>query len=102
MEFSYLKDVVTLRLNSEKCTGCEMCIQVCVHGVLEMNNGTVRIVEKDACMECGACATNCPADAVTVNSGVGCAWAVFTDWFRRGPTAGSGQQAACRGTVSDR
>lgn len=30
----YIKDVVTLNLYKEKCTGCGMCILVCPHAVL--------------------------------------------------------------------
>jgi len=29
-------------------------------------------------MECGACALNCPAQAIEVKSGVGCAWAMIS------------------------
>jgi NAD-dependent dihydropyrimidine dehydrogenase PreA subunit len=35
------------------------------------------IVDKDACMECGACAMNCPANAIQVQKGVGCAYAII-------------------------
>jgi ferredoxin len=73
----YLKDVVTLALDQEKCVGCGMCLLVCPHAVLAMENGHARIEDRDACMECGACARNCPAEAVTVKSGVGCAAAVI-------------------------
>lgn len=37
----------------------------------------VVIRNRDACMECGACSRNCPANAISVNSGVGCAAAVI-------------------------
>ena len=73
----YLKDVVTLSLNEEKCAGCGTCTVVCPHNVFSLNNGKVAIVDRDACMECGACATNCPTEAITVQSGVGCAAAVI-------------------------
>ena len=73
----YLKDVVTLELDQGKCVGCGMCILVCPHAVLALNNGTARIQNRDACMECGACKTNCPAEAIKVNAGVGCAAAVI-------------------------
>ncbi len=75
--FVYLKDVVTLSLDSEKCYGCGMCLEVCPHQVLAKENGKVRIEDKDACMECGACAKNCPAEALQVSVGVGCAAAVI-------------------------
>jgi ferredoxin len=73
----YLKDVVTLALDQEKCIGCGMCIVVCPQAVLGMNNGYAQIENHDACMECGACANNCPTEAVTVQAGVGCATAVI-------------------------
>jgi len=42
-----------------------------------MNNGYAWIENRDACMECGACARNCPTEALTVKAGVGCAAAVI-------------------------
>jgi len=72
----YLRNVVTLRLDSDKCTGCGLCEIVCPHPVFEMNEKAV-IVDKDACMECGACALNCPPGAIEVKSGVGCATAII-------------------------
>lgn len=73
----YLKDVVTLDLDPEKCTGCGMCLIVCPHRVFRMYNGCAEITNRDACMECGACARNCPSEAVSVQTGVGCAAAVI-------------------------
>lgn len=69
----YLKDVVTLKLDIDKCTGCGMCTVVCPHAVFGREGNKVVIVDRDACMECGACSQNCPADAIEVRSGVGCA-----------------------------
>lgn len=79
----YLKDVVTLQLNDNNCTGCGMCMVVCPHAVFNMNNGRVRIENRDACMECGACVMNCPAEALTVQAGVGCAAAVINSALGR-------------------
>jgi len=73
----YLKDVVTLKLDQEKCTGCGMCLEVCPHAVFKMNTRHVEIENRDACMECGACSRNCPFEAITVRSGVGCAAAMI-------------------------
>lgn len=79
----YLKDVVTLALDNEKCIGCGMCLVVCPHAVLAKNNGKVSITNRDACMECGACATNCPVEAISVQAGVGCAAAVINSALGR-------------------
>ena len=77
VDFMYLKDVVTLEIDRDKCVGCGMCLIVCPHAVLSMNNGHAMIKNRDACMECGACQKNCPTDALKVESGVGCAWAII-------------------------
>lgn len=74
---SYLKDVVTLKLDQEKCTGCGMCLEVCPHEVFKMNTRHAEIQNRDACMECGACSRNCPFEAISVRAGVGCAAAMI-------------------------
>jgi len=76
-KLKYLRDVATLQLNAESCTGCGMCITVCPHAVFAVNAGKAAILDRDACIECGACALNCPADAIEVCKGVGCATAVI-------------------------
>ena len=77
MKHLYLKNVVTLELDREKCTGCGMCAEVCPHEVFIIENKKAGISDKDACMECGACAKNCPSAAILVQAGVGCAAAVL-------------------------
>jgi NAD-dependent dihydropyrimidine dehydrogenase PreA subunit len=79
----YLKDVTTLELMEDKCTGCGMCQEVCPHGVMSVKDGLAVIAHRDACMECSACARNCPHGAIFVQSGVGCAQAVINSVLRR-------------------
>ena len=74
----YLKNVVTLTLKEDKCNGCGMCLKVCPHEVFGMSGHKAFIIDKDYCMECGACQGNCPTGAIQVDSGVGCAWAMFS------------------------
>lgn len=81
-ELKYLKNVVTLELHEDRCTGCGMCEIVCPHGVLAVRAGKATITDKDACMECGACALNCEYGAIEVRSGVGCAEAVIIGTVR--------------------
>lgn len=85
MKHKYLKNVVTLKYDGEKCTGCGMCVKVCPHNVFTMKEGKAFLSDRDSCMECGACAMNCPFSAIQVRAGVGCAYAMI-----RGKVSGSG------------
>ncbi len=71
MALVYLKNVVTLSLDTKRCTGCQTCRQVCPHQVFQLQNRRAYIAKKENCMECGACAKNCPVSAIEVRSGVG-------------------------------
>lgn len=86
-QFIYLKDVVTLAFDQEKCVGCGMCTVVCPHEVILLDDGKARIANRDACMECGACAQNCPTEALSVDAGVGCAAAVINSALGRKDSA---------------
>ena len=77
----YLKNVVTLQFDSGRCTGCGRCLEVCPHRVFQRQDGKVAINDRDACMECGACARNCAFGAISVEQGVGCAAAVIIGFF---------------------
>jgi NAD-dependent dihydropyrimidine dehydrogenase PreA subunit len=83
MKLRYLKNVVTLELNVNKCIGCGMCVAVCPHRVFQLNNKKAEIIDRDACMECGACSRNCPVDAISVKTGVGCAAAVIQGFIQK-------------------
>ena len=89
-ELVYLRDVVTLRFDDEKCVGCGMCLTVCPRGVFLAHDDKVRLGDRDHCIECGACALNCPADAIRVQKGVGCAAAVINSMLGR-----SGSDCCC-------
>ena len=69
--------VNTLEFFPALCTGCGACVDVCPHAVFAQKGRTVTLERPAACMECGACQLNCPFDAIQVESGVGCATAMF-------------------------
>lgn len=71
MRHQYLKDIVNLSLNVDKCRGCTMCVIVCPHQVFDIIEGKAYIKYKNRCMECGACSKNCPFNAITIKCGVG-------------------------------
>jgi len=53
MKQKYLKNVTTLKLDTDKCNGCRMCTYVCPHNVFEMKSQKSTIQFRDNCMECG-------------------------------------------------
>ena len=96
MKHKYLKNVTTIRLSQDKCSGCAKCTEVCPHNVLKLEDGKAVIIDKNSCMECGACARNCPAGAISVEAGVGCAFAVIMGWLTgKEPSCGCGAGECC-------
>ena len=96
----YLANVVSLELFPERCTGCGRCLEVCPREVFAENGKTVRIADRDRCIECGACMMNCSHGAIQVTAGVGCAAAVINGLIRGGDPecgcgAGGGSQSSC-------
>jgi len=89
----YLKNISTLQVFPEKCTGCGMCMEVCPHAVFRLVDRRVTIVDKDRCMECGACEKNCDYGAISVKAGVGCATAVI-----KGMINGTDPNCGCDGS----
>jgi NAD-dependent dihydropyrimidine dehydrogenase PreA subunit len=82
MQQKYLKDVVSLNIDKTKCVSCGVCVEVCPHGVIEMEQKRAIIKNKDACMECGACKMNCAFKAIEVKKGVGCAAGIIKGFIR--------------------
>lgn len=80
----YISNVVTLEYSEAQCTGCGRCVEVCPREVFELVERKVRVVNRDQCIECGACAGNCAFDALAVQSGVGCAAAMIDGLLRTG------------------
>jgi NAD-dependent dihydropyrimidine dehydrogenase PreA subunit len=93
----------TLVYDEELCSGCGMCIAVCPHAVFAMNGRVALLVRAEACMECGACQVNCPTDAITVESGVGCAAAMMYAALtgRKEPSCGPETDSSCCSTAND-
>jgi NAD-dependent dihydropyrimidine dehydrogenase PreA subunit len=86
----YLKNVVTLRIETDKCTGCSVCTSVCPRNVLKVIDRKAVIINRDSCIECGACVNNCLFEAISVKAGVGCAAAMINGLIKTGdPSKGS-------------
>jgi NAD-dependent dihydropyrimidine dehydrogenase PreA subunit len=88
--FRYLPDATTLELREALCIGCGRCVEVCPHQVFRITERKAALIDRDACMECGACQRNCPVDAISVDAGVGCATGLINEWLRERNIGGSG------------
>ncbi len=97
MEMRYIRNGESLALDTEKCTGCGECLEVCPHAVFEIVKAKARIRDQGLCMECGACMRNCAAGAIRVRSGVGCAAAVINAKLR-----GNATECGCGGENAEK
>jgi len=61
-----------VKIDQEKCTGCKLCIKICLPQALVVENKKCRMKiaydEGGECMCCAACQAMCPEDAITLIS----------------------------------
>src|SRR6266545_5341756 len=54
-------------INTDRCTGCEACIEVCPTYVLELVAHKSQVVRGESCIECRQCAQACPTTALVMH-----------------------------------
>ncbi len=52
------------KVDLEKCTGCEKCVEACPLEAIKIEND--KAVISDECVECGACIDECPNGALSL------------------------------------
>ncbi len=52
-------------VDSEKCTGCETCVNECPSSAISLENEKAK-VDKDMCVDCQTCVDVCPSEAIMV------------------------------------
>ncbi len=67
------RDLVVYRINKEKCTGCQRCVQVCPTGAITGPRSEVHNLDVSKCIKCRSCYEVCrfeaiAGDAITIES----------------------------------
>ena len=57
-------EIVTIKVDYEKCTGQGECADSCPSSVYEVNKGKAVVVNIDDCIECCTCVDVCPENAI--------------------------------------
>jgi NAD-dependent dihydropyrimidine dehydrogenase PreA subunit len=55
-----------VEVDTDKCTGCEECVNVCPTGVFELQDEKSTVVAEEECLGCESCIEVCEAGAITV------------------------------------
>jgi ferredoxin len=63
-----------------------------------MHGERASLQRPERCMECGACQKNCPVSAISVESGVGCAYAMIYAALTGSKEITCGGEGCCGGT----
>ncbi len=53
-------------VNEPLCTGCNVCVAICLFAAIEKDERGVAQVDDDLCKGCGACSVSCPERAITM------------------------------------
>lgn len=58
--------MVNVTVDSTKCNGDNVCIEVCPVGVFEAKESKSVVTNNDACIVCRACEIQCATQAMTI------------------------------------
>ncbi len=54
------------KVDTDKCTGCGVCVEVCPLEGISLNDD-LAVIDEDTCTECGLCVGECPNGAISLN-----------------------------------
>jgi NAD-dependent dihydropyrimidine dehydrogenase PreA subunit len=54
-------------VNTESCTGCEECVNVCPQGVFQMTDSKSDPYQTGECVFCESCLGVCPSNSIAIN-----------------------------------
>ena len=60
------KELITYRIDPDKCTGCGVCLRSCAHSAITGETKQPHVINADLCQKCGICRSECRFDAIQV------------------------------------
>ncbi|MFV0440807.1 MAG: nitroreductase family protein [Lachnospirales bacterium] len=57
--------ISTIKVDKDKCVGCNLCSTDCPMKIIEVKDNLARILKED-CLKCGHCLSVCPKNAITI------------------------------------
>lgn len=63
-----MAEKITTTIDSEKCTGCGLCLEVCPDQTISMDGNKKAVVTGKHCLDCGHCVAICPVAAIEVGA----------------------------------
>ena len=58
--------MVDVIVDSEKCTGCGTCVDICPMEVFEIRDEKSVPVKQEECVACRVCEVQCPEEAIEI------------------------------------
>jgi NAD-dependent dihydropyrimidine dehydrogenase PreA subunit len=59
------KQIMAVKINKEKCTGCGICVDICPVEAISMEDDKAKI-DTEKCVDCGQCVEQCPNEAISM------------------------------------
>ncbi|HTO63245.1 MAG TPA: ferredoxin family protein [Bradyrhizobium sp.] len=80
-------------IDAERCTSCDICVNVCPTNVFDKTAGVPVIARQADCQTCFLCELYCPEDALFVSPHVDAAQEIDVVALKRGALLGSYRRA---------
>ena len=53
-------------IDKEKCSGCNICVDICPLDVFALEDGSPKVVFEEECWHCNSCVLDCPSEAISL------------------------------------